>query len=313
LPVYVLSLQQPSEALLLDGTGLYAASKEAVVALQHGDVVEAPFFSGRDKMYISATTPSAAVLAGIVTALTSVAPPAMRYSQAHKAVQTDFLWAHGFSPYPPFAASTQLSQITVDHAVRNAVLWRLHSAVEAGHDTLAALDAFAGRFLFDTLGDQVEEQKLPGMVDNFLAGKTGGFLGSKNAPTAEASPQFYAASKTVRGLHKSLIELQEDFVGVSDMLYKAHLKEALFKAEVCLAKATELMRRTTLKIDEAESALGCCALKHKVVARFEWVHPVRAILLGVIASSLAVLFIFRDPQRRRRVTADASSMAKRRS
>ena len=26
--------------------------------------------------------------------------------------------------------------------------------------------------------------------------------------------------------------LQEDFVGVSDMLYKAHLKEALFKAEV---------------------------------------------------------------------------------
>ena len=34
LPVYVLSLQQPSEALLLDGTGLYAASKEAVLALQ---------------------------------------------------------------------------------------------------------------------------------------------------------------------------------------------------------------------------------------------------------------------------------------
>ena len=41
--------------------------------------------------------------------------------------------------------------------------------------------------MFDTLGDQVEEQKLPGMVDNFLAGKTGGFLGSQNAPTAEVT------------------------------------------------------------------------------------------------------------------------------
>lgn len=110
LPVYVLSLQQPSEALLIDGSGLYAASKEAVVVLQHGDVVAAPFFSARERLFVSATAPTSSVIAGVVTALASVAPPSQRYSQKHGAVQTDFLWAHGYSPYAPFASSSQLSQ-----------------------------------------------------------------------------------------------------------------------------------------------------------------------------------------------------------
>lgn len=59
-------------------------------------------------------------------------------------------------------------QVLIDHAVRNAVLWRVHAAVEAGHATLAALDAFAARFLYDTLGDQVEAVGLPSRVDAFF-------------------------------------------------------------------------------------------------------------------------------------------------
>jgi len=48
-----------------------------------------------------------------------------------------------------------------------------------------------------------------------LQGKTGGLLGAKNAPTAEATPQFKAAAATLHGLHKSLLEVQEDFGLVS--------------------------------------------------------------------------------------------------
>jgi hypothetical protein len=131
------------------------------------------------------------------------------------------------------------------------------------------------------------------------------------------------------------------------MLYRSHLRDALFKSEVCLNKATELHRRARSKIEDAESVLACCAVQHSIIPRFEWVHPVRAILFGIIASSLVVrclsvkrpesgiaaalhsrglwcparrsererpaqvLAIFRDPQRRRRAVLHASAAAKR--
>ena len=43
--------------------------------------------------------------------------------------------------------SLELSHILVDQSVRNAVLWRVDSAIEEGHTILMMLDAFAARCL----------------------------------------------------------------------------------------------------------------------------------------------------------------------
>ena len=69
------------------------------------------------------------------------------------------LFAHGWSPFGPFAGSLELSNILVDHSVRNAVLWRLDSTIEEGHKILLELDAFASKYLFDPIGDRAERNK----------------------------------------------------------------------------------------------------------------------------------------------------------
>ena len=96
-------MQRPGRPPLVDGEHLVAATKDAVVVLQHGDEVAVPFFAGTEQLTLKADNPSASILAGILTALGAVAPPSQRYSQHHGKVVKDLLFAHGWSPFGPFA------------------------------------------------------------------------------------------------------------------------------------------------------------------------------------------------------------------
>jgi hypothetical protein len=129
LPVYVLSLQRPGRPPLIDGISLHAATRDAVVVLQHGDEVSLPFFAGTSQLTVRAANPSASILAGILTALGAVAAPTLHYSQHHKKTMSELVFAHGWSPFGPFGRSLELSQILVDQCVRNAVVWRIDAAV----------------------------------------------------------------------------------------------------------------------------------------------------------------------------------------
>jgi hypothetical protein len=295
LPVYVLSLQRAGRPPLIDGQSLFAASKDAVVVLQHGDEVSVPYFADTRQLTLKAADPSASILAGIVTALGAVLPPTQRYSQPHKKAMTEHLFAHGWCPWGPFASSLELSQIVADQALRNAVLWRVDAAVEEGHKVLLQLDAFAGKYLFDPLGDLAERNKDPSRwLDAF-------YLGDDRK--VEPSLAHTAATNTLRQLHSALIELEADLAVAAEEMYAAHVTAAFHKAEVCLNKAVDLGVRTRHQLQGAEQALACCSLQHTIVARTESVHLIRAFLVGVIAVSGVLLLTLRDPERLRRVRA----------
>jgi len=299
LPVFVLSLQRPGRPPLIDGEHLFAATKDAVVVVQHGDEVSVPFFAATQQLTLKADNPSPSILAGILTSLGAVAPPSQRYSRHHEKVVKDQLFAHGASPFGPFASSLELSHILVDHSVRNAVLWRVDSAVEEGHTILLELDAFANRYLFDPLGDRAERNKQASRWLDALA------LGDEQAVVPSLAHS--AATNTMRQLHSAMIELEEDLAAVSELLYSAHIKEAFHKSEVCLRKALDLQIRTRRQLRSAENALGCCSLTHSVVFRTEGVHYLRAVLAGIIAVSGVLLLTLRDPEKRRRVQTAAAS------
>lgn len=56
---------------------------------------------------------------------------------------------------------------------------------------------------------------------------------------------------------------------ITELLYAAHINEALHKSEVCLRKALDLQVRTRRQLRAAENALGCCSLTHAIVFRTE--------------------------------------------
>ena len=83
-----------------------------------------PYFSGGEQLQLAAEDPTPHILAGLLTALGGVAPPAARHSPHHGRAVAAHLWSHGWSPYGPFAGAVRLSQVLVDHVARNAVLSR---------------------------------------------------------------------------------------------------------------------------------------------------------------------------------------------
>jgi len=297
LPVYVLSLQQGGIPTLVDDTGLYGVSKEAAVVLQHSDSVPLPFFSSRRQMHASAEDVTAPLIAAITSALTGIAPPATRYSKQHSKTTFNYLWSLGYSPFPPFSSSSTFSQVLVDMAVRNGVVWRLDSAVEAGRATLQTLDDFAGRYIFDSLGERLEPSQV-GWLDRFYAGDT-------TVTPPEPSFSHSVATNTLRAIHAELVEVQQDLSSVSELLYRAHISEAFFKAEVCLAKARDLRQRAQERLQNTEWKLACCSMQHQLLPRREWVHWVRAALVGIITVAVMVLILLRDPERRGRLQQEA--------
>mmetsp|Transcript_42427 Transcript_42427/g.133643 ORF Transcript_42427/g.133643 Transcript_42427/m.133643 type:complete len:847 (-) Transcript_42427:38-2578(-) len=304
LPVYVLSLQRPSAPLILDGEGggegTLAYSSRGVLVLQHGDVTQQSLFYEHEQLSLTATNPSKAILAGVCATLGAIAPPFSRYSQQHQRIVTNFLWSQGWSPFGPFASNLRLSQILVDHSIRNAVLWRLDAAIEKGQDTLALLDSFASRFLFDSLGERTETSSSHPNPD-------AAFASSSSSSPPPPSLAHSAAVRTLGELHGRLLELEEELSLAAQFLYRAHLQQAFFKADVILRQAHLLLDTTTSKLEQAQESLACCELQHGVLRRWELLPFLRVFLVCIIVASLVVMFILRDPQRRTRLVKHYAS------
>jgi len=60
----------------------------------------------------------------------------------------------------------------------------------------------------------------------------------------------------MRQLHGAMLELEEDLVSVSELLYSAHIKDAFHKADVCLQKAIDLHVSATRQLLAADNALA---------------------------------------------------------
>ena len=77
-----------------------------------------------------------------------------RHSGLKGAAESNFLWAHGFSPFGPFGNSTSFSQINVDQIMMNNYISRLGASVHRVGQALLSMDAFADTYLFDPLGEE---------------------------------------------------------------------------------------------------------------------------------------------------------------
>lgn len=182
-----------------------------------------------------------------------------------------------------------LCQATVDHAVRNAVISRLDVGLDRGTRVLSLMDDFAARYLFDDLGQVLETGKPRRyLLDRFYRG--GRAWASEEHPQAWDSAEHTKAADTIRELHRLLLELQGDFMEVSNQVYAAHLKDAFYKADVAMNKASSLLVNTRVRLEQVAAELECCRIKHVTLPRTEMVTWLRAVIVFLVAACLVFIF-----------------------
>lgn len=137
---------------------MYAASEQAVAAIQHGDSLMLQYSSAGHQLQVSAAdptvsllpslrhhsfhslnhslpprshrtlsltchSPQAAIIGGLASAIAGIAPPSQRHSREHGgSAGGDLLWSHGWTPFGPLGGSPTLSQVSSPPIPHDGVL-----------------------------------------------------------------------------------------------------------------------------------------------------------------------------------------------
>jgi hypothetical protein len=176
--VYVVSLVGIQDGLTLEGSALYRASENVVIALQTNDTqVNVPYFYKNRPLtangvrinrrtlpvrFPCASEPminalnSSDIIAGLVQALGAVSDPTTHFSVVHQAVRTDFSFAFGYHPFGHFSASDQVSKIFADAVIRNHIISRVDFTVNTLRGVLSDVNTFAKDYMYNPLGESVK-------------------------------------------------------------------------------------------------------------------------------------------------------------
>lgn len=238
---------------------------------------------------MSLSNPTAAILAGVGSALGGLMPWEKRHSGLKGAAESNFLWAHGFSPFGPFGNSTSFSQINVDQIMMNNYISRLGASVHRVGQALLSMDAFADTYLFDPLGEGVENHRRWTWLDR---------LQRREAEEHGALPLSY---ETVKKLHQDLLTLEESMATGSEGLQALDYERMHAFSDSIFAKASAFHAHVGAQLEGAEHVLGCCTLTHQAVFRTHWTMWVRAMLWGVIVAAIVALVAYLNPPRKNRV------------
>lgn len=198
VPVFVLSLMQAPDDILLSNRDVVAANHDAVLVLQlrqsaqWGGTQDSHFTghvaNGRRVMRDSRDV-TRHVVAGLAQALAGVVPPHWRPrppGHAPGAAENDWRWAVGATPFGPYAGWSGVSDILQGAARRNLLLASLAAALRESQRSLDGLDAFVReRFLGPWADVGIDSDKQEGRR-HFLDTVAGTRHGFKTAVTEES-------------------------------------------------------------------------------------------------------------------------------
>jgi len=290
LPVFLFSLEQPGDPILFDQLSAFAASKDAVLVIQSGfDSVPIPFFSGGKQLLLSLRDPTAAILAGVGSALGGLVPPQTAFSQLQGKTVTSMLWAHGGTPFGPFGNSSSYSQIAIDQVLGNSFASRMDASIDRVNHALLQMDEFAGTYLFDPLGESVETSKRMGWLERLKK--------RSELEDGGAMPLSYA---TVRDLHDEVLALEDVFSQGAEAMYRLESVHSHTLSDEIFAKASAFHSHAINSLSHANLLLDCCSVTHQTIPRTRWTFLARAFLVGLIACCVVALVAFLNPRKQAR-------------
>lgn len=131
---------------LFEGSSPFAAQVggDAVLVLQSKGSAPVPFFERDEKLRLSLSDATPAVVAGLLRGLYGATPPDHWWPSERQDAALDLTWAHGYHPFAPFGfGGSEPGKLLVDIARRNTVASRAAAAAKALATAAGALEDFA--------------------------------------------------------------------------------------------------------------------------------------------------------------------------
>ncbi|KAL3626614.1 hypothetical protein CASFOL_030163 [Castilleja foliolosa] len=217
VPVFVLSLADVDEHLMMEDDSLVWTSNDVVIVLQHqNEKIPLSYVSELERRHAIPSQAQRHILAGLASVVGGLSAPYEKASHVHERPVVNWLLAAGCHPFGPFSNTTQISQLLRDVSLRNTIYARVDSALHRIRDTSESVQAFATEHLKTPLGEPVKGKKNKTSTELWLEK-----FYKKKTNLPEPFPH-----ELVERLEKYLDSLEEQLVDLSSFLYDHRLQDA---------------------------------------------------------------------------------------
>ncbi|XP_073050382.1 uncharacterized protein [Primulina eburnea] len=287
VPVFVLSLADVDEHLMMEDDSLVWTSNDVVIVLQHqSDKIPLSYVSELERRHAEPSVAQRHILAGLASVVGGLSAPYEKASHVHERPVVNWLLAAGCHPFGPFSNTSQTSQLLQDAALRNIIYARVDSALHRIRDTSESVQAFAAEHLKTPLGEPVKGKKNKSSTDLWLEK-----FYKKTTNLPEPFPH-----ELVERLEKYLNSLEEQLVDLSSLLYDHRLQDAHLNSSQILQSSIFTQQYVEHVLTSEREKMKCCSIEYKFPTHSSQNYIYAGILLAGFFVYFAVIF-FASPVR----------------
>ncbi|PIN07775.1 hypothetical protein CDL12_19642 [Handroanthus impetiginosus] len=287
VPVFVLSLADVDEHLMMEDDSLVWTSNDVVIVLQHqSERIPLSYVSELERRHAIPSEAQRHILAGLASVVGGLSAPYEKASHVHERPVVNWLLAAGCHPFGPFSNSSHISQMLRDVALRNTIYARVDSALHRIRDTSEAVQAFAAEHLKTPLGEPVKGKKNKSSTELWLEK-----FYKKTTNLPEPFPH-----ELVERLEKYLDSLEEQLVELSALLYDHRLQEAHLNSSDILQSSMFTQQYVDHVLTSEREKMKCCSIEYKFPMHTSQNYIYAGILLAGFFVYFAVIF-FASPVR----------------
>ncbi|KAI3469273.1 hypothetical protein Pfo_025936 [Paulownia fortunei] len=287
VPVFVLSLADVDEHLMMEDDNLVWTSNDVVIVLQHqNEKIPLSYVSELERRHAIPSQAQRHILAGLASVVGGLSAPYEKASHVHERPVVNWLLAAGCHPFGPFSNTSQISQMLRDVALRNTIYARVDSALHRIRDTSEAVQAFAAKHLKTPLGEPVKGKKNKSSTELWLEK-----FYKKKTNLPEPFPH-----ELVERLEKYLDSLEEQLVDLSSLLYDHRLQDAHLNSSEILQSSIFTQQYVDHVLTSEREKMKCCSIEYKFPTHTSQNYIYAGILLAGFLVYFAVIF-FASPVR----------------
>ncbi|XP_057809756.1 uncharacterized protein LOC131024251 [Salvia miltiorrhiza] len=287
VPVFVLSLADVDDHLMMEDESLVWTSNDVVIVLQHQtDKIPLSYVSELQRRHAVPSQVQRHILAGLASVVGGLSAPYEKASHVHERPVVNWLLTAGCHPFGPFSNTSRISQLLRDVALRNAVYARVDAALHRIRETSEAVQAFATEHLKTPLGEAVKGKKNKSSTDLWLEK-----FYKKKTNLPEPFPH-----ELVERLEKYLDSLEEQLVDLSSLLYDHRFQDANMNSSEILQSSMFTQQYVDHVLASEREKMKCCSIEYKLPTHYSQNYIYAGILFAGFFVYFAVIF-FASPVR----------------
>lgn len=287
IPVFVLSLADVDEQLMMEDESLVWTSNDVVIVLQHlNQQIPLSYVSEVERRHAIPSEAQRHILAGLASVVGGLSAPFEKASHVHERPVVNWLWAAGCHPFGPFSNTSKISQMLQDIALRNTIYARVDAALHLIRATSESVQTFAADYLKTPLGEPVKGKKNKTSTELWLEK-----FYKKTTNLPEPFPH-----ELVERLENYLEGIEEQLVGLSSLLYDHRLQAANMNSSNILQSALVTQQYVDHVLEVEREKMKCCSIVYGKPKQTSQNFIYAGILLAGFVVYFAVIF-FSSPVR----------------